>query len=460
MGETAGLSRDARRTLRLGPEAIAERQRTRLAELVAYARARSPFYRELYRDLPERVDDPALLPVTSKKTLMPRFDDWVTDRAVTLERVEAFVADPGLVGERFQDEYLVATTSGTSGLRGLFLQDAQTMAVHTALGTRAGSGLKAGDVFRILARAGRTAIVSAPGGHFSTVASAAWFRRERPLLGRTLRVFSINQPLPDLVAELNHYNPASIAGFLSMLTLLAREQEAGRLRIRPATIIAGGETATPESLERIGDAFHTKARASYAATECGFLSYGCEHGWYHVNSDWALAEPVDADHRPVPPGEPSHTVLVSNLANRVQPILRYDLGDSVLLRPDPCPCGSPLPAIRVQGRAADLLTFPTGRGEQVSISPMLFGTLLDRAAGVEQYQIVQSAPGTLRVRLRPSDGADAELVWQRMRGEIAQLLAEHKADDVVLERAEEPPQQSSGGKFRRIIPLTDPGRPA
>jgi phenylacetate-CoA ligase len=449
------LALDARRAMREGSAAIAQRQRARLAEMVAYARAHSPYYRELYRDLPEQVDDPALLPVTNKKMLMARFDDWATDRQVTLERVEAFVADPSLVGERFQGGYLVVTTSGTSGLRGLFVLDERSLAVGTAVGLRASGGLAARDVIRTLARAGRTAIVTAPGGHFSTVATPARFRLDRPWLGRMMRVFSINQPMAELVDELNRYDPASLTGFVGMLTLLAGEQEAGRLRIHPAAVVPGGETLTPDARERIATAFQAKVRASYASTECGFLSFGCAHGWYHVNSDWAVLEPVDADHRPVPPGQHSHTVLISNLANRVQPILRYDLGDSVLLRPDPCPCGSPLPAIRVQGRIADLLTFPTDRGEHVSISPMAFGAVLD-VPGIEQFQLVQTAPTILRVRLRPADGADTDRVWQTVRDKVTHLLTEHKVGDVTLERAEEPPQQSPGGKYRRIIPLATP----
>lgn len=68
------------------PPTIVQRQRTRLADMVALARANSPFYRELYRDLPQRVEDASLLPVTHKKELMSRFDDWATDREVTLEK--------------------------------------------------------------------------------------------------------------------------------------------------------------------------------------------------------------------------------------------------------------------------------------------------------------------------------------------------------------------------------------
>ncbi len=139
------LARDARRVLRQGPTAIRQRQHARLAEIVAFARARSPYYRELYRALPEDVADPALLPVTDKKTLMARFDEWVTDRDVTLEKAQAFVADPALVGERFQGRYLVTTTSGTSGLRGIFLQDERSVAVGNAVGRRVSAGLGAGE---------------------------------------------------------------------------------------------------------------------------------------------------------------------------------------------------------------------------------------------------------------------------------------------------------------------------
>ncbi len=55
-------------------------QRTRLAEMVAFARAHWPYYRELYEGLPEPVKDPTVLPVTEKKEVMARFDDWVTNR--------------------------------------------------------------------------------------------------------------------------------------------------------------------------------------------------------------------------------------------------------------------------------------------------------------------------------------------------------------------------------------------
>jgi len=443
---------DVRRARKQGQAAIAERQRARLAEMVAYARANSPYYRELYKDLPERIEDTTLLPITSKKKLMPRFNDWCTDRNVTFEKVRAFVDNPDLIGERFLDKYTISTTSGTTGTRGIFLSDDRSLAVAGAIFFRMMSSyLGAWDVVRILTGGARMALVNAMGGHYASAVAATRLRKQ---WSKTVQVFPVHMPLSEMVAGLNRFRPVLVAPYASMGALLASEQEAGRLHINPVLMVLSAEGLPAREYDRIARAFNTKVRHSYAATECPHLSYVCEHGWLHVNSDWVVFEPVDADYRPVPPGEQSHTVLLSNLANRVQPILRYDLGDSILQRPDPCPCGNPLPAIRVQGRAADVLTFPTDRGEQVTIAPLVFGTLLDRTPGIELFQIVQTAPTRLRVRLRPATGADLNRVWQTVQTEITRLLAEHKLDHVMVERAEEPPEQSPGGKYREIIPLS------
>jgi phenylacetate-CoA ligase len=294
--------------------------------------------------------------------------------------------------------------------------------------------------------------VIATGGHFMSAAIAARVRRCR-WGRRKFQVVSVYDQPATMVAELNRFQPAIVLGYASAVAVLAGEQEAGRLRIRPVLVQPAGEGLVEGEYDRIAEAFGAEVRDAYSATECTFIGYSCEHRWQHVNADWVVLEPVDADHRPVPPGERSHTVLLSNLANRVQPILRYDLGDAVLQRPDPCPCGNPLPAIRVQGRSADVLTFPTGRHGSISIPPLAFGTLVDRTPGIELFQVVQTAPATLRVRLRPAPGVDPERAWTAVRAEITRLLSERGLGHVSVEHAAEPPEQSRGGKYRTVVPL-------
>ena len=260
-------------------------------------------------------------------------------------------------------------------------------------------------------------------------------------------------PMAELVERLNRFQPAMLAPYASMAALLADEQEAGRLHIHPVLLALSAEGLPQAEYGRIARAFDVKVGNSYAASECMFMSAMCGEGWLHVNADWVAFEPVDADYRPVAPGEQSHTVLISNLANRVQPILRYDLGDSVLQRPDRCPCGNPLPAIRVQGRSADVLTFRTPGGE-VRLPPLALSQPIESVRGVTLFQIAQSEPERLELRLQVAATANADTVWREAEAGLRNVLAEHGLEHVVVERGGEPPEQGSGGKFREVIPLS------
>lgn len=437
----AGLIWDVRRAVRGGLDGVERRQRARLREMVAHARTHSTYYRRLYQDLPHYVEDPSLLPVTNKRALMARFDEWPTDQEATLERMRVFVADPERVGERFLGRYTALTTSGTTGTPGMFLLDEHNLAVTKAIGLRMlGSWLRARDVFRLLLSGARMSMVMATGGHFASAAAAARLKKSGRA-ARRIQVLSVQMPLADIVAELNRFQPTVLAPL------------AGRLRIRPTLLALAAERLPQPEYCRIAKVFGAKVGNSYACTECSFLSQSCSQGWLHVNADWAVLEPVDASHRPVPPGVASHTVLLSNLANHVQPILRYDLGDSVLGRPEPCPCGSPLPAIRVQGRAADVLIFTKPGGERVLIPPLSFAGLEDLVPGLEMFQIVQRSPASLAVRSRSVAGTAPDPVGARVRDEIVQLLAGYGLGHVAVEREDRAPEQTSGGKFRAVIPL-------
>ena len=288
-------------------------------------------------------------------------------------------------------------------------------------------------------------MVCATGGYYAEVIVGARLRNQR---GDKVQVLSAHAPLPQLVSQLNEFRPEIFAPYASIGALLAGEQMAGRLRISPALIALSAEGLPERGYERVRKAFNASVQYGYAATECPFISYSCDQGWLHVNSDWVVLEPVNADYQPTPPGTLSHTVLVSNLANRVQPILRYDLGDRILQRPDQCPCGNVLPAIRVEGRTADLLRFSNERGEEVSIPALLFE--IDQPE-IQLFQIVQTTPSRLRVRLRLAPGANPERVWQSVNAELTRVLEEHGLADVAVERADEPPEQSAGGKYRAVM---------
>ncbi|MBN8626649.1 MAG: phenylacetate--CoA ligase family protein, partial [Planctomycetes bacterium] len=285
-------------------------------------------------------------------------------------------------------------------------------------------------------------------GHYASTVAAARLRKSR---GKRLQVLSSDTPIHELVNRLNEFQPALLAPYASIASLLATEQDSGRLHIAPVLMALSAEGLAPSEYDRIAAAFDTTVGNSYAATECPFLSYGCPERWLHVNADWVAFEPVDADYRPTPRGEPSHTVLISNLANRIQPILRYDLGDGIVVRPDPCPCGNPLPAIRVQGRAGDVLRLTAADGRRVAIPPLALD--LDDVPGVELFQIAQTSVTALEVRLSLSPGADQNATWRTMRSRLATVLTGYGLAEVTIALADGPPQMTKGGKHRAVIPL-------
>ncbi|MFM9106854.1 MAG: phenylacetate--CoA ligase family protein [Chloroflexota bacterium] len=442
---------DALLATRDGPEPILRRQRERFAEIVAFARRASPVYRDRYRDLPDGIRDPGLLPPVSKRDLMPRFDDWVTDPAVTRAIVDDWISRPETVGHLLLGRYLVATTSGSTGHPAIVLLDAPARAIANAERIRGAGSVPWGRVLAALVRErGRVAAVVATGGHYGAAALVALHQRTNPLAAG-IRVIPAQAPLDSITALLAADPPAVLSGYATAIRLLAGEQRAGRLRIRPALVVTTAETLTPEDRAIIEASCGCPVAGGYGATEAPPIAVTCRHGQMHQNADWILLEPVDADGRPVPPGVASHSALVTNLANRVQPIIRYDLGDRITLLPAPCPCGSPLPVIRVEGRTDDVLLLPRAAGGLVPVLPLALGAAIEETAGVERFQAIQSGARTIDIRLQPLPGADPDRVWSGVRAAVRAFLAAQGVAGTRIRRSPEPPHPTAGGKFRQVF---------
>jgi phenylacetate-coenzyme A ligase PaaK-like adenylate-forming protein len=453
---------DAYRTAREGPPGVTRRQQRRLQSIVAYTRAHSPYYRRLYHDVPQAVSEIGQLPAVTKAELMNHFDDWMTDPSVTRAQVEEFLAEPGNVGCDLLGRYVVCTTSGATGTPAILLHDHSALVVYNVLGYARSLPtllLSPRPVWALLRGRGRMAAVFVTGGHFLGNTMMARRIRRMPWRGRTQRIFSALAPVAELVSDLNAFQPVVLGGYPSALETLAHEQQAGRLHINPVLINAAGETLSTATRQLIGTAFGCRVGNYYGSSEAVGLTYECAAQRLHVNSDWYILEPVDACNRPVPTGQLSDGVLVTNLANRIQPIIRYHMGDRVAMDADPCICGSPFPSIHVVGRTDDILTFPTSQGEQVQILPLAIATVAEETPGVASCQLIQRTASSLTVRLRVGTPGDEEAVWAALRNRLAAFLSAHGATTVTIEKAHEPPAlHPRSGKFRQVYSELTPER--
>lgn len=392
---------------RWSPGQVTEYQRERLRSLVRHAVARSPYYREALG--PDAVDaELAELPTLPKALLMEQFDGIVADPRVRLADLERFLSAAD-AGRRFLDEYRVFSTSGTSGAPGLFLYSEEEFAywVGVFVRTLARVGVNAGT---------RLVGLGAPSDlHLSrqVIAALQAGRAGAPRL-------SVTTPFDETVAALNRYQPEAIAGYPSVVALLAEEQLEGRLRISPHVVLTTSEVLTDDAAARIERAWVTPVEGYFSTEVPVIAGDSSDHVGLHVCEE-AILEVVDEHGRPVPSGLPGAKLLLTNLVNRTQPLIRYELLDSVQLAEGPDPSGRPFQRIsRIDGRSDDVLRLPTATGGTVEVHPYRLRAPFVQLLDVLQYQIVQR-PSGLDVRIVVRTQADYD-VPARVRATVEQAV--------------------------------------
>jgi phenylacetate-CoA ligase len=413
-------------------ERLARYQQERLETLVRDLRARSPYWASR---LPRGRVALERLPRMDKVELMEGFDQLVTDRRLRrddllahLERIDR--------DELYLGEYRAMATSGSSGRKGVFVYDRRAWRGILAQFLRYSGwiGLKPGVP--------RMRIASVAGGvptHMTqrvAASVAVGIHRVTPLAAIA--------PLPCLVEQLNAARPDALNAYPSMARLLAGEQLAGRLRLRLRTMSTSSEPLTAATREELERAFGVRPFNLYGTTE-GLWGCDCaEHAGLHLFEDFTIVENVDADGRPVPAGEPGARLLVTNLFNHSQPLIRFELGDMVTVDHQPCPCGRMLLRLReIEGRSEDVI-----RLGGVVVHPTQFAPL-SSDPDVREFQVVQQGE-RLRIRLVLRAGANGAAT--RLKVALAERLrkagvARPVIDSEVVERLERPP----GGKLALVV---------
>jgi phenylacetate-CoA ligase len=258
----------------------------------------------------------------------------------------------------------------------------------------------------------------------------------------------------DLVSRLNEFRPTHLTAYASILNEIARQIEMGQLSLKPELeqVINISERLLPQTRKRYEEIFGAPVIDDYGVGECLFLSNGCPtSNGMHVNADWAILEVVDENNCPVPAGESGAKVLVTNLANNVQPIIRYEIGDIVTMATKQCGCGSNMPLIeRIDGRESEMFYVDASDGKR-AISPLMFEFAVSQILDAREYQIVQEEANRFRILIEPLP----ELIFDREHANY--VLQTHlnacDLDDWVQVEVEVVDRLASDGnaKFKRVI---------
>jgi phenylacetate-CoA ligase len=422
---------------------IHQAQRDGLHALLLHAAEHSPFHRRRLAGVDLTTIDPAdlsALPVMTKTDMMDDLDEVFTDRRLHSDDVEAALTAVGAQPVPILDDYVALASGGCSGRRGLFVFDRSAMTAYVAALSRVpitDPAVPALDLPHEL----RIALVAAPSAVHATGFGAAltdgdgWPARYQ-LVPATL-------PLAQIVERLNALQPPVLGGYASMLARLAREAQAGRLRIAPAQITSSSETMLPEMRSLIIDAFGVPVVDCFACTE-GLVGKTADgDDVFTLNTDMCIVELVGADNRPVPPGVASVKVLVTNLTNLVQPLIRYELNDVFVRQPDAAVHG--YLRARVQGRSDDVLRYT-----DAEVHPIVIRSVMVKSPAVVDYQVHQT-PSGINVFAVATNSLDVDDLAVQLRRALSN--AGLGGADVAVQRVDGLERQAASGKLRRFVPI-------
>jgi phenylacetate-CoA ligase len=437
---------------RWSPASIDKVRDKRFRRLLRLAVERSPFYREKYRDIDLARAEVSDLPTTTKAELRDNFDRVVTDPMVREQDVDQFMRDPANLGCWYLDRYAVSHTSGSQGPPLRIVQDRSAVRlVFAAMSARGSTTRPPGiieGVRRLLAPV-RVAIVTFERGFYP---SGALLEFMQQIVGPFVRVERLSSLQDDLYERLNEFQPHVLVGYASVLEAMALDT--GNLRLyKLRQITNSSEQLTLRARLRIEQAFNARVLDHYGLGECLLLSDGCAVGGIHINADWAIVEVVDEQNRPVPVGQTGAKVLVTNLANRVQPFIRYEVGDRVSLASSLCPCGSRLPRIEhIDGRASEMFWVDADNGRKKFLTGVLFHVAIDALGTVREWQARQVSPRRIELSLELLSGVDRQQVEssRRLLSSLHEFgLPPNVQVDVQIVKSIQ--QDAKSGKMRRMI---------
>ena len=322
-------------------ERLADLQRERLKSLLDHAGSHVPYYRALFRrigfdprDITD-VGDLARLPMLTKGDIR---------------------ADPELLKSTHAKGLARSNTGGSSGEPLVFYIGKERVSHDVAAKWRATRwwDVDIGD---------REIVVWGSPIELAAQDRVRWLR-DRILRTRLLPAFEMSDAkLDEFVATIRAFRPKMLFGYPSALAHIAWHATARGVRmddlgIRVAFVTS--ERLYDDQRAAIESAFACRVANGYGGRDAGFIAHECPAGGMHMTAEDVIVETIDPQGRPVPEGEPGE-IVVTHLATRDYPFVRYRTGDIGVLQAEKCACGRGLPLLKeVQGRATDFVVSSSG----------------------------------------------------------------------------------------------------
>jgi len=271
--------------------------------------------------------------------------------------------------------------------------------------------------------------------------------RDKMLRTSLLAAFDMsNEKLDGFIENLVSRRPKMVFGYPSSISYIAAYAEAQGKKLNNIgvkVVFVTSEKLYDHQRLVIERVFGCKVANGYGGRDAGFIAHECPSGNMHITAEDIIVEIIDQQGKVVPMGQ-SGEIVVTHLATKMFPFIRYKVGDVGTLTNDKCACGRGLPILEeISGRTTDFIVAKNG---SVMHGLALIYILRD-LPGVTEFKIVQESIDLTRVIISVDDDFLTESTQK-----IEKKFQERLGKDVTIsvEIVDNVPAEKSG-KFRYVI---------
>jgi phenylacetate-CoA ligase len=211
-----------------------------------------------------------------------------------------------------------------------------------------------------------------------------------------VNTFSLDEnKIKEIVDIIQTKKPSTIISYVQSIEQVADYIYQNNISFtHKCTIITSAGTLYPEVRKKIEKAFACKVLNRYGSREVGLIASECEQqSGLHLCTYNNYVEILDSKLQNIKNGKTGE-IYVTNLHNKVMPLIRYQLGDRVTTASKNCSCQRGLPTIQtVKGRTVDV--FINKKGDL--IDGEYFTHLFYHQEWLQQFQVVQKETEVIEI---------------------------------------------------------------
>lgn len=416
-------------------------QQKKLRKILKYAYHHSQYYHKTFTEAgitEKNINSIPLskFPTINKTTLIQNFDNIVTQKELSQQKLIDFDNDNNKDKRTFKNKYHVVHSSGSTGKPAYFVYDNQAWESMLIGVIRAALwNMSMPQILKYLLQKPRILYIAATDGRYGGAMAVG--DGIEGVKGNQLFI-DINMPLKKWIEKTKHFQPDMIVGYPSAIKILGELVESGELDVNVFRVISCGEPLSDNLRQYFKKVFHSDVINFYGASES--LVLGVESDF---NEGMYLFD--DMNYIEVENGN----VYITSLYNYVQPLIRYQITDRLKIKKN----NEKYPFTRAEnivGREEDILWFEN-RGKKEFLHPLAIeGFCIE---GLLDYQFRQLSNNSFEMLAQTSDNSKNTNIKTEMLSQMKKILKEKHLEYVnfYVQFIEEILPDKKTGKKKLII---------